>query len=143
VPAWEEPVRAALDLVGASLALVVLLPLLLVAALWVRLDSRGPAMLRQSRIGRGGQPFTCYKFRTMQVDCDDHLHRALIEAELTGNTTLHEGSTKVPHDPRVTRAGRFLRRTSLDELPQLINVLRGEMSLVGPRPCRLFVLRRD
>jgi lipopolysaccharide/colanic/teichoic acid biosynthesis glycosyltransferase len=96
VPAWEEPVRAALDLVGASLALVVLLPLLLVAALWVRLDSRGPAMLRQSRIGRGGQPFTCYKFRTMQVDCDDHLHRALIEAELTGNTTLHEGSTKVP-----------------------------------------------
>jgi lipopolysaccharide/colanic/teichoic acid biosynthesis glycosyltransferase len=135
VPAWEEPVRTALDCVGALLTLVVLLPLLLVVALWVRLDSPGPALLRQPRIGRGGRTFTLYKFRTMRVACDDHAHRALIQAELSGTATLREGSTKVPHDSRVTRAGRILRRTSLDELPQLINVLKGDMSLVGPRPC--------
>lgn len=132
---WEDPVRTVLDVVGASLALVLLVPPLLMVALWVRLDSPGPALLRQPRLGRGGQTFTLYKFRTMRTDCDDRVHRALIEAELSGTDTSHDGSTKVPHDSRVTRAGRFLRRTSLDELPQLFNVLRGDMSLVGPRPC--------
>jgi lipopolysaccharide/colanic/teichoic acid biosynthesis glycosyltransferase len=132
---WREPARAALDIVVAALALLILLPLMAALALWIRLDSRGPAFLRQSRIGRDRRPFTLYKFRTMRVDCDDRLHRALIRAELDGTSTIQDGSTKVADDPRVTRAGRFLRRTSLDELPQLINVLTQRMSLVGPRPC--------
>jgi lipopolysaccharide/colanic/teichoic acid biosynthesis glycosyltransferase len=124
-----------MDVVGAALALMILSPLLLLLALWVRLDSPGPALLRQTRVGLGRRPFTLYKFRTMRVDSDDRAHRALITAELAGTNTLVEGSTKVPRDDRVTRAGRLLRRTSLDELPQLINVLNRSMSLVGPRPC--------
>jgi lipopolysaccharide/colanic/teichoic acid biosynthesis glycosyltransferase len=125
----------ALDIAGASLALLVLAPLLLLLAVWVRLDSPGPALFRQPRVGLGGRPFTLYKFRTMRTDCDDRAHRALIIAELTGTNTISQGSTKVPDDVRVTRVGRFLRRTSLDELPQLFNVLSRRMSLVGPRPC--------
>jgi lipopolysaccharide/colanic/teichoic acid biosynthesis glycosyltransferase len=134
-PWWGEASRAALDLAVAALLVLVLSPVLLLIGLWVRLDSPGPALLRQQRVGRGGRVFTLLKFRTMQVDCDDRVHRALIRAELAGADTRCGGSTKVHEDPRVTRAGRFLRRTSLDELPQLINVLRREMSLVGPRPC--------
>jgi lipopolysaccharide/colanic/teichoic acid biosynthesis glycosyltransferase len=124
-----------LDLVGATVALLVLLPLLLALALWVRLDSPGPALFRQERLGLGRRPFQTYKFRTMRLGQDDAAHRRLIEAELRGEDTACEGSTKLPDDPRVSRAGRFLRRTSFDELPQLLNVLRGDMSLVGPRPC--------
>jgi lipopolysaccharide/colanic/teichoic acid biosynthesis glycosyltransferase len=134
-PGWEEPARTALDIVTAALALLILLPVMAAVVLWIRLDSPGPALLRQGRIGRHRRPFTLYKFRTMRVDCDDHLHRALIQAELAGSCTVQDGSTKLADDPRVTRAGRFLRRTSLDELPQLINVLTQRMSLVGPRPC--------
>jgi lipopolysaccharide/colanic/teichoic acid biosynthesis glycosyltransferase len=134
-PGWQEPARAFLDIVTAALALGILLPMMAAVALWIRLDSPGPAFLRQSRIGRDGRPFTLYKFRTMRVDCDDGPHRALIRAELAGSSTIQDGSTKLADDPRVTPAGRFLRRTSLDELPQLINVLTRKMSLVGPRPC--------
>jgi lipopolysaccharide/colanic/teichoic acid biosynthesis glycosyltransferase len=132
---WQEPVRAVMDIVVAALALLILLPLVTAVVLWIRLDSPGPAFLRQSRIGRDQRPFTLYKFRTMRADCDDRLHRALIQAELAGASTIQGGSTKMPDDPRVTGAGRFLRRTSLDEVPQLINVLSRRMSLVGPRPC--------
>jgi lipopolysaccharide/colanic/teichoic acid biosynthesis glycosyltransferase len=124
-----------LDVVGASIALLVLSPLLLLLAVCVRLDSPGPALLRQTRVGLGGRPFTLYKFRTMRTDGDDRAHRALILAELTGTNTICQGSTKLPDDARVTRFGRLLRRTSLDELPQLVNVLGRTMSLVGPRPC--------
>jgi lipopolysaccharide/colanic/teichoic acid biosynthesis glycosyltransferase len=123
-----------LDVLVASIVLLLILPMMLLMALWVRLDSPGPALLRQPRVGRGERTFTLYKFRTMRVDCNDHAHRALIKAELAGTATISGGSTKLPDDPRVTRAGRFLRRTSLDELPQLINVLTRQMSLVGPRP---------
>jgi lipopolysaccharide/colanic/teichoic acid biosynthesis glycosyltransferase len=135
LPAWEEQAGSALDVVGASLALLVLAPLFLLVAMWVRLDSPGPALFRQARVGLGGQPFTLYKFRTMRTHSDDRAHRALIMAELSGASTISQGSTKLLDDTRVTRAGRFLRRTSLDELPQLINVLSRRMSLVGPRPC--------
>jgi lipopolysaccharide/colanic/teichoic acid biosynthesis glycosyltransferase len=135
VPRWEQRAGRALDLAGALAGLVLLSWLLLALALWVRLDSPGPALFRQPRVGRGRRPFTIYKFRTMRTDCDDAAHRGLIEAELRGEDTCCDGSTKLADDPRVTRSGRFLRRTSLDELPQLLNVLRGEMSLVGPRPC--------
>jgi lipopolysaccharide/colanic/teichoic acid biosynthesis glycosyltransferase len=113
---------------------VITSPLLLGIALWVRWESAGPALFRQVRVGAGGRPFTLYKFRSMRLEGDDRALRELIEAELRGESTERDGSTKLD-DPRVTRSGRFLRRTSLDEVPQLLNVLRGEMSLVGPRPC--------
>ena len=105
------------DITLSLLALVLLCPLLLAVALWVRLDSRGPVLFRQQRVGRGGQPFAILKFRTMQVN-----------AEAAGLQIT------VGQDPRITRTGRWLRRSKLDELPQLLNVLRGEMSMVGPRP---------
>jgi lipopolysaccharide/colanic/teichoic acid biosynthesis glycosyltransferase len=104
------------DVLAAGAGLLVLAPLLLAVALWVRLDSTGPVLFRQVRVGRHGVPFDIYKFRTMA-------HRPDVGAQLT-----------VGQDPRVTRAGRFLRHYKLDELPQLLNVLEGTMSLVGPRP---------
>lgn len=104
------------DIAAAGAGLLLLSPLLLGLALWVRLDSPGPALYRQQRVGRNGVPFDILKFRTMR-------QRAVGGAQLT-----------VGQDPRITRAGRFLRRYKLDELPQLINVLQGTMSLVGPRP---------
>jgi exopolysaccharide biosynthesis polyprenyl glycosylphosphotransferase len=124
--AYGFVVKRWIDLVVASLGLVVLAPLLLVVALAVRLDSTGPVVFRQRRIGQGGRPFVMYKFRTMVVD-DDTTLRLFRDDQ---GRWRH----KVADDPRVTRVGRFLRRTSLDELPQLLNVLRGEMSFVGPRP---------
>lgn len=127
--------RRLIDVVVAVLALLLLAPLLLVLAAAVRLDSSGPALFRQARVGTGRRSFTLYKFRTMRVGGDDAAHRALIAAELRGEDTSSGGSWKIDDDPRVTRVGRLLRRTSLDELPQLVNILRGDMSLVGPRPC--------
>jgi exopolysaccharide biosynthesis polyprenyl glycosylphosphotransferase len=119
--------KRALDVLGAVLALIVLAPVLAAAALAVKLTSRGPVFFRQTRVGRDGERFAIVKFRTMAHGADrlkdDLLH--LNEAE---------GLFKISEDPRVTRVGGFLRRASLDELPQLFNVLRGEMSLVGPRP---------
>jgi lipopolysaccharide/colanic/teichoic acid biosynthesis glycosyltransferase len=115
------------DALGATLGLIVLSPLLAALGLVVRLDSPGSVIYRQTRIGRDGEPFTMWKFRTM-IDGADRLKpslRAMNEAD---------GLFKIADDPRVTRAGRWLRRYSLDELPQLVNVVRGEMSLVGPRP---------
>jgi lipopolysaccharide/colanic/teichoic acid biosynthesis glycosyltransferase len=132
---WEAAARRGLDIIGAAVVLVLTGPLSLAIVIWVRLDSPGPALLRQQRVGLGRRPFTFYKFRSMRVGVDDGVHRALIAAELRGEDTCRGGSTKIEHDPRITRSGRFLRRTSLDELPQLFNVLRGDMSLVGPRPC--------
>jgi lipopolysaccharide/colanic/teichoic acid biosynthesis glycosyltransferase len=104
------------DVLAAASGLILLAPVLLAIALWIRLDSPGPALFRQRRVGRHGRLFDIYKFRTMADRPDDG-------RQLT-----------VGQDPRVTRAGRFLRRTKLDELPQLLNVLEGTMSLVGPRP---------
>ncbi len=118
--------KRCLDLVVASLGLLVSAPLFGVLWLLIRLDSPGPAIFRQERIGRGGRPFTVYKFRTMHLDPAGEL-RLFRDAD---GRLRH----KIPNDPRVTRVGRWLRRSSLDELPQLWNVLRGEMSLVGPRP---------
>ena len=120
--------KRAIDLLGALVILVLLLPVLLILAVAIRLDSKGPVLFCQKRIGRFGRPFTVFKFRTMVTDAEKHL----LDLERVNQTP--QGLLNVKDDPRVTRVGRFLRRTSLDELPQLLNVLRGEMSLVGPRP---------
>ena len=120
--------KRGLDLLVSGLMLTLLSPLLALIALYIVIDSGMPVFFRQRRAGKEGVPFTVLKFRTMVVDAEDRL------AELVDLEELDEPAFKIPDDPRVTRAGRLLRRTSLDELPQLINVLRGDMSLVGPRP---------
>lgn len=125
------------DFIVALIGLILLAPLIMVIGILVQLDSPGPAIFRQRRVGEGGVQFTCFKFRTMRVDTDDRLHRQMASRFLQGEQVAEENGQpvyKLARDPRVTRLGRFLRPTSLDELPQLINVLRGEMSLVGPRP---------
>ncbi len=121
-----------LDVLGAGLGLAITSPLLLAAAVAVRVDSPGPAIFRQVRMGRNGVPFTMYKFRGMYVDARERfpeLYAYRYSEEEVLKLYFH-----VRDDPRVTRVGRFLRRTSIDEMPNLWNVLRGEMSLVGPRP---------
>jgi exopolysaccharide biosynthesis polyprenyl glycosylphosphotransferase len=117
-----------MDILIASMVLVLAAPLMLLIALAIKLDSPGPVLFRQTRIGKGGKPFTLYKFRSM-YDGAERLQESLQRA--TGRGPL---LFKLRQDPRVTRVGRFLRRTSLDELPQFFNVLKGEMSVVGPRP---------
>ncbi len=125
------------DFVVSLLSIVVLAPFLLLLGLLVRMDSKGPALFKQTRVGEGGKHFVCYKFRSMHVDVDDRLHREQAAKFLQGEKVAEEDGKpvyKLANDPRVTRMGRFIRRTSLDELPQLFNVLLGSMSLVGPRP---------
>jgi lipopolysaccharide/colanic/teichoic acid biosynthesis glycosyltransferase len=136
VLAVSRLVTDALDMVLAGILLIVSAPVLTAIAVLVRVGSPGPVLFRQLRIGHLEQPFTMLKFRTMLVDSDDRLHREFVTRMLSGGTgqAAPDGVFKLADDPRVTRIGRFLRRTSLDELPQLVNVLRGEMSLVGPRP---------
>jgi lipopolysaccharide/colanic/teichoic acid biosynthesis glycosyltransferase len=128
----EDALKRAIDLTGALTGLALLWPILLILAVLIRLDSPGPALFRQVRRGRGGRPFRLLKFRTMVVDAE----RRLVDLE-PSNESAGGVLFKLHHDPRVTRLGRFLRHSSLDELPQLINVVRGEMSLVGPRPLQL------
>ena len=123
--------KRALDIIGAGVGLVLLAPFFLIVALMVRADG-GPAFFAHQRVGRGGKLFGCLKFRSMVIDS-----QARLEALLANDPAARaewEATRKLKNDPRITRIGRFLRSTSLDELPQLINVLRGEMSLVGPRP---------
>ena len=126
---WQLAVKRLLDIVGSLGLLILLSPMMLVIAVVIPLTSPGPVIYAQRRIGKGGHPFTMYKFRSMERDAHElrHLH-AHRNRHTTGPVF------KVPDDPRVTRVGRVIRRLSLDELPQLLNVLRGDMSLVGPRP---------
>ena len=123
--------KRALDIVGAGLGLVVLAPFFLIMAMMVRADG-GPAFFAHQRVGRGGKLFGCLKFRSMVIDSQARLEDLL--ANDPSARAEWDATRKLKNDPRITRIGRFLRSTSLDELPQLINVLRGEMSLVGPRP---------
>jgi lipopolysaccharide/colanic/teichoic acid biosynthesis glycosyltransferase len=122
------------DIAVASLALLLLSPLLLVIALLIRLDSRGHALFRQERLGRDLSPFVVNKFRTMYTDTSHDEHRDFVQRLIAGKAERHGQLFKLTKDQRVTRVGRILRRSSLDELPQLINVLMGNMSIVGPRP---------
>ena len=125
----DRALKRLLDLCGAAVGLLLFGPtLMLAAAIAIRLDSPGPVLFAQKRTGENGRPFTIYKFRTMVADAEARLGEVLPLSALPGATF------KVREDPRRTRVGRFLRRTSIDELPQLFNVLRGDMSLVGPRP---------
>ena len=128
--------RRTLDLVTAITVLILLAPVLAVIAVLVRLETPGSPIFRQRRLGRNEVPFTVYKFRTMGADASPECHRAYVTALISGEAQSRGARSlyKLADDDRVTRVGRFLRRTSLDELPQLINVVRGEMSLVGPRP---------
>ena len=124
-------VKRGLDLLGAGLLLLALLPLFGLLVVLIRADG-GPGLFRHQRVGRGGRLFWCYKFRSMRMDAD-----AVLAALLASNHAARQewqARQKLAQDPRVTPLGRFLRSTSLDELPQLLNVLNGEMSLVGPRP---------
>jgi exopolysaccharide biosynthesis polyprenyl glycosylphosphotransferase len=132
-------VKRAFDVAVAALALVLLSPLWLLMALLIKLDSKGPVLYRQERVGMDGRIFLFLKFRTMRADSDDAAHREFQRKYIAGRPETNLGDSSRPvyklhDDPRVTRTGRWLRRTSLDELPQLLNVLRGDMSVVGPRP---------
>lgn len=128
--------KRVVDVVGATVGLVALAPLLLAIAARIKLDSPGPVFFRQTRLGASMRAFTIVKFRTMRADTDEEAHRTYIRAAMDGRAVpTANGIYKLSRDDAVTPVGRWLRRTSLDELPQLLNVLRGDMSLVGPRPC--------
>jgi exopolysaccharide biosynthesis polyprenyl glycosylphosphotransferase len=129
-------IKRGFDLVLSSLGLLITAPLFPLIALAIRLDSRGPTFFNQTRAGLDGVPFQMHKFRTMVADAEDRL------ADVITIDDLREPMFKLSADPRVTRVGRFLRRLSLDELPQLYNVLRGEMSIVGPRPEQVELVER-
>ncbi|MDD6238329.1 MAG: sugar transferase [Oscillospiraceae bacterium] len=126
---FYECIKRIFDLVVSLVAVIVLSPILLVIALAIRLEDRGPILYRAQRVGRGGKPITVYKFRSMRMNAD-RLEDMLTPEELEE----YKKNFKLEHDPRITKVGAFLRKTSLDELPQLFNILSGTLSLVGPRP---------
>jgi lipopolysaccharide/colanic/teichoic acid biosynthesis glycosyltransferase len=128
VSSMDALLRRTLDVTVSSAALLLLMPILAIIALLIRLDSAGSVLFIQRRVGKNGQEFPVFKFRSMYIDAEKRLDTLLGANERTGPVF------KMRQDPRVTRVGRVLRKFSLDELPQLLNVLRGEMSLVGPRP---------
>lgn len=133
-------VKRSIDVAGSLAALVALSPVFLVVMLLVKMTSKGPILFRQRRVGQYGRSFTFLKFRSMFVNCDSKIHQDYVTRFIAGEGNLKQptgsggAAFKLTNDPRVTPVGRFLRRTSLDELPQFLNVLMGEMSLVGPRP---------
>lgn len=135
-------VKRVIDIIGGIVGLIIFSPLFLIVPILIKVTSPGPVFFRQERLGQLGKKFVFLKFRTMHIDNDDGIHRNYISNLIDGGNIScddsekpgNEGSFKIRNDPRVTMVGKFLRRTSLDELPQFINVLKGEMSLVGPRP---------
>jgi exopolysaccharide biosynthesis polyprenyl glycosylphosphotransferase len=137
-------IKRVMDIVGGAALLLVLSPLLAAIAAIIKLTSKGPVIFEQERLGRSGARFKCLKFRTMYTDNDPKIHKEYIQQFISGNEESANGNGsqrpvyKIVNDPRITTVGRFLRKTSLDELPQFWNVLRGEMSLVGPRPPVLY-----
>jgi exopolysaccharide biosynthesis polyprenyl glycosylphosphotransferase len=133
---WQALAKTAMDFVGAAILLLFVLPIMAVAAVLIRLSSPGPVLFRQQRAGLNGQPFTMLKFRTMVTNAEQ------LKQELAALNEMSGPVFKVTNDPRITPIGRFLRKWSIDELPQLLNVLRGEMSLVGPRPLPVDEVRR-
>jgi len=135
----SQVVKRSLDIVGSALALVLLSPVLIIIAVAIKLTSKGPILFKQKRLGQYGNRFTFLKFRSMYHQSDPKIHQNYVKQFISGkhdsgHPAARPGIFKIQDDPRVTPVGRFLRRTSLDELPQFLNVLTGEMSLVGPRP---------
>jgi len=136
----SRAIKRAIDIAGSSMALIILSPMFLAIAIAIKLSSPGPILFRQKRIGQYGVAFTFLKFRSMYLGNDAHVHMEYVKRFIAGhvNPGAPEANGKaiykITNDPRVTRVGRFLRKTSLDELPQFLSVVRGEMSLVGPRP---------
>lgn len=126
---WQLAAKRVLDFLVSFVLLILLSPLLLFIALWIRTDSSGPIIFKQTRVGLHGKPYTIYKFRTMVTNADEIMKAKLAKLENLDNFTFQEKD-----DPRITPSGRFLRKLSFDELPQLLNILIGNMSLVGPRP---------
>lgn len=137
---FQLAVKRGMDIVGSLLALIILSPLMLIISLAVRADSPGPVIFKQNRLGMKGVRFPFYKFRSMYCNTDDQIHREYVSNLIEGRLeAINQGDSenrffKMKSDPRVTRVGKMLRSLSLDELPQFSNVLKGEMSLVGPRP---------
>jgi exopolysaccharide biosynthesis polyprenyl glycosylphosphotransferase len=140
VEGWHRVAKRTFDTLAVTPGLILLSPLLLIIAIAIKLDSPGPVLYRQSRVGENGRLFTMLKFRSMQIGASEDVHKAHVQRIVSRNLSPEElngnrrGTLKMGNDTRVTRVGRIIRKTSLDELPQLFNVLRGEMSLVGPRP---------
>jgi lipopolysaccharide/colanic/teichoic acid biosynthesis glycosyltransferase len=134
----HDSIKRAIDVIGSACLLLILAPAMLLTAVMIKLKSPGPVFFRQVRVGRMMKPFTMLKFRTMHVNADSALHHQFVSNFIKSKIDTQESGAKpvfkITSDPRVTSIGRFLRKTSIDELPQLLNVLRGDMSLVGPRP---------
>ncbi len=129
--------KRCIDVFGATLGILLFMPLFITIALLIKLSSKGPVFFIQERIGKNGKPFRLFKFRSMKVDCDDSIHRDFVRKLIRGENILDADGNeiyKIRKDPRITPLGHILRKTSLDELPQFFNVLKGDMSLVGPRP---------
>lgn len=137
---FQQLVKRGIDIAGSLFGLLLFSPIMLLAALVVKSTSAGPAIFKQTRLGKKGTPFTFYKFRSMYCNNDDRIHREYIanliqrNHEKINNGDKENPLYKIKADPRITQVGRFIRKTSIDELPQFFNVLKGEMSLVGPRP---------
>lgn len=137
---FKLSLKRAVDIVGSIIGIVIFMPVMLITALAIKATSPGPVIFRQIRLGKQGAPFTFYKFRSMHVNMDDQIHREYIRDFINGDhAKVNQGDAKEPlykikSDPRITRVGKFIRKTSIDELPQFFNVLKGDMSLVGPRP---------
>jgi len=132
--------KRGMDIVGSCLGLLLFSPFMALTAIAIKMTSRGPAVFKQDRLGKSGWRFSFYKFRSMYWNVDDEIHREYVSSLINGkNEEVNQGEAKKPlykmkSDPRVTPIGKIIRKTSIDELPQLLNVLKGEMSLVGPRP---------
>ncbi len=140
-------IKRAIDLAGSAAAIVFLSPVFAAVALAIKFSSKGPVLFKQERLGQHGKTFTVLKFRSMRTDCDAKIHQQYVEqfiaGQVDGNSeTAAKPVFKIQKDPRVTPIGRFIRKTSLDELPQFWNVLRGDMSLVGPRPPLAYEFRK-
>jgi exopolysaccharide biosynthesis polyprenyl glycosylphosphotransferase len=140
-------IKRAIDLAGSAAAMVFFAPVFAAVALAIKFSSKGPVLFRQERLGQHGKTFTVLKFRSMRTDCDAKIHQQYVEqfiaGQVDGNSeTAAKPVFKIQQDPRVTPIGRFIRKTSLDELPQFWNVMRGEMSLVGPRPPLAYEFRK-
>jgi len=121
-------IKRIIDIMGALCGIIIISPIMIVVGIWIKLDSKGPVFFAQKRVGQDGRRFLMYKFRSMCTDAEKQLKKLEEDNEMSGPMF------KIKEDPRITKIGKFIRKTSIDELPQLINILKGEMSLVGPRP---------